>query len=74
LGEADPRLYIRLAARIRRQLVSGELAPGDPVPSINVLRQERGYTRATCGKALQVPERERLLIRIPALGCFVRTR
>ena len=56
LGEADPRPYVRLATRIRRQIASGELAFGDPAPSITTLSRELGHTRETCGKALQLLE------------------
>jgi DNA-binding transcriptional regulator YhcF (GntR family) len=34
LGETDPRPYIRMAARLRRQILAGEIAPGQPVPSL----------------------------------------
>ena len=37
LDEADPRPYVRLAARLRRQILDGEVAPGQRVPSITVL-------------------------------------
>ena len=33
LGEADPRSYVRLAARTRKQIMSGDLVCGRPVPS-----------------------------------------
>jgi DNA-binding GntR family transcriptional regulator len=68
LGEADPRLYVRLAARLRRQILDGEVAPGQRVPSITVLSQELGYARQTCGKAVRLLEQEGLLTFIPGLG------
>ena len=37
LGEADPRPYVRLAARLRREISTGALAPGHPAPSITAL-------------------------------------
>ena len=42
LGEADPRPYIRMAARLRRQILAGEVAPGQPVPSLTTLSREFG--------------------------------
>jgi DNA-binding GntR family transcriptional regulator len=71
LGERDPRSYVRLAARIRKQIVSGDLGPGRPVPSITMLSQELGHARQTCGKAMRLLEGEGLLIRIPGLGYYV---
>ena len=70
LSEADPRLYVRLAARLRRQVLDGEIAPGQRVPSITVLSQELGYARQTCGKAVRLLEQEGLLTFIPGLGYY----
>lgn len=39
LGEADPRSYVRLAARLRNQILNGELAPGGAVPSITTFSE-----------------------------------
>ena len=71
LGEADPRSYVRLAARIRKQIMSGDLVSGHPVPSITTLSQELGPARQTCGKAMQLLEGEGLLTRIPGHGYYV---
>jgi len=70
LGEADPRSYFRLAARLRRQILDGEVAPGQPVPSVTTLSQELGYARQTCGKAMRLLEQEELLTFIPELGYY----
>src|ERR1700757_3331185 len=40
--ESDPRAYVRLAARLRRGIAQGELAPGRPTPSITTPSQEYG--------------------------------
>jgi DNA-binding GntR family transcriptional regulator len=71
LGEADPRPYVRLAARLRKEILNGALTPGHPVPSITTLSREFGHARMTCGKALQLLEQEQLLIRVPGLGYYV---
>jgi GntR family transcriptional regulator len=71
LGEADPRLYVRLAARLRKQILDGEVAPGQRVPSITELSQELGCARQTCGKAVRLLEQEGWLIFVPGLGYFV---
>jgi hypothetical protein len=72
LGEADPRSYIRLAARLRRQILDGEVAPGQPVPSITALSQELVHARQTCSKAMQLLEQEELLTFIPGLGYYAK--
>ena len=71
LGEADPRSYVRLAARLRNQILNGELAPGGAVPSITTFSHELGHARQTCGKAMQLLEQEGLLMRVPGLGYYV---
>jgi GntR family transcriptional regulator len=68
LGEADPRPYVRLAAGLRRKILAGEFAPGQPVPSITTLSQELGHARGTCRKAMRLLEQEELLTFIPGLG------
>jgi DNA-binding GntR family transcriptional regulator len=70
LGEADPRLYVRLAARLRRQILDGEVARGQRVPSITALSEEFGCARQTCGKAVRLLEQEGLLTFIPGLGYY----
>ena len=54
LGEADPRPYIRMAALLRRQILAGEIASGQPVPSLTTLSREFGHARMTCGKAMKL--------------------
>jgi GntR family transcriptional regulator len=71
LGEADPRSYVRLAARLREQILSGDITPGHPVPSIITLSQKLGHARQTCGKAIQLLKQEDLLTFIPGLGYYV---
>ena len=73
LGEADPRLYVRLAARLRGQILAGEVAPGQRVPSITALSQELECARQQCGKAVRLLEREGLLTFVPGLGYYART-
>src|ERR1700748_2688738 len=65
--ESDPRAYVRLAARMRREIAEGTLAPGMPTPSITTLSQQYGHARQTCAKALRTLEDEGLLTRIPGL-------
>jgi hypothetical protein len=69
--ESDPRAYVRLAARLRREISEGILSPGMPTPSITTLAQQYGHARQTCAKALRTLEEEGLLTRIPGLGYYV---
>src|SRR5271157_1938070 len=69
--ESDPRAYVRLTARLRREISEGTLAPGMPTPSITTLSQQYGHARQTCAKALRTLEDEVLLTRSPGLGYYV---
>ena len=67
----DPRVYVRLAALLREEIRSGELAPGDPTPSITTLTQEHGLARQTVAKAFGLLVAEGLVVRVPGLGYYV---
>lgn len=69
LGDADPRAYMQVAARVRRQIADGTLTGAGP--SITVVRQETGYSRLTISKGFRVLEREGLLARLPGVGYYV---
>jgi DNA-binding GntR family transcriptional regulator len=70
--ETDPRKYVRLAAYLRRRILDGTLHPGDPAPTIGALAAEHGgWSRHTCGKALQRLEAEGLLLRVRGLGYYI---
>jgi DNA-binding transcriptional MocR family regulator len=51
--------------RDRGLIESGDLAPGDAVPSITSLVEERGVARQTASEALQLLEDEGLTRRVP---------
>jgi DNA-binding GntR family transcriptional regulator len=70
--EADPRVYVQIAAALRDKISSGELESGQPVPSITTLTQDWGVARRTAAHALQVLEDEGLIRRWPGRGYYVR--
>lgn len=67
----DPRVYMRIEALLREQIVNGTLKPGTPTPPINAFREEFGCARETAGKALRSLAAEGLLVRYPGLGYYV---
>lgn len=48
----DRPAHVRVAATIRRQIDTGELAPGDPLPMVDELAVEAGVGRSVAAKAL----------------------
>ncbi|MFJ8753245.1 TetR/AcrR family transcriptional regulator C-terminal domain-containing protein [Streptomyces sp. NPDC102441] len=63
--------YLRIAGDIRRRIASGELAPGDPVPSTRRITQEWGVAMATATKALGTLNQEGLVRAVPGVGTVV---
>jgi DNA-binding GntR family transcriptional regulator len=70
----DPRVYVRIAADVRARIEAGELAAGQPAPSITSLCQEWGVARETAAHAMQVLESEGLVRRYPGRGYYVTGR
>ncbi|MEU9057493.1 TetR/AcrR family transcriptional regulator C-terminal domain-containing protein [Streptomyces sp. NPDC048430] len=63
--------YLRIAGEIRRRIASGELGPGDPVPSTRRITQEWGVAMATATKALGALNQEGLVRAVPGVGTVV---
>ena len=68
MGEAP---YQVIAAEIRRRIETGELRPGDRVPSTRALVRDFGVAMATATKALQVLQQDRLVHPSPGVGTVV---
>jgi DNA-binding GntR family transcriptional regulator len=72
--DQDPRVYVRIAADLRRKIEAGELQPGQPAPSITTLTQQWGVARETAAHALTTLEAEGLVKRYPGRGYYVMAR
>ncbi|MEU8718293.1 GntR family transcriptional regulator [Streptomyces sp. NPDC048663] len=69
----DPRsAHQKIAARLRRQITRGDLAPGIQLPSTPALMEEYDVAGTTVQKALQVLKEEQLLVGQPGRGVFVQ--
>jgi DNA-binding GntR family transcriptional regulator len=66
--------YLQIAADLRGRIESGELAPGDMVPSITRLTQEYDVSKGTAVKAFDVLRREGLTRTVAGWGTFVAER
>lgn len=71
LRNAPGVLYQHVAALIRKQLLGGELLPGDRLPSIEALAQTYGVAVVTVRQALALLEEEKLIERRHGKGTFV---
>lgn len=63
--------YLRIADRIRDRIASGELRPGDRVPSARRITQEFGVALATATKVLATLQAEGLTKAMPGVGTVV---
>lgn len=66
--------YRQLAAILREQIESGELAADQPVPSETTLVQRYGVARGTVRHAIEVLRDEGLVVTVQGRGTFVVTR
>jgi GntR family transcriptional regulator len=69
---ADRAVFRQLADLLRNQIVSGELGPGDPLPSELRLAQEYGISRTTVRQAIAQLRTEGLVSVERPRGTFVR--
>jgi AcrR family transcriptional regulator len=65
--------YLRIVDDIRRRIESGELRPGDLVPSARRITQEWGVAIATATKVLAALQQEGLVKAVPGVGTVVAT-
>jgi DNA-binding transcriptional regulator YhcF (GntR family) len=61
----------QIAAEIRRRIRSGELVPGDRVPSTRQLTRDFGVAMATASKVLAALRQEGLVRALPGIGTIV---
>ncbi|MFJ9556164.1 GntR family transcriptional regulator [Nocardiopsis sp. NPDC101807] len=65
--------YHQIADALRSRITSGDLAPGDGLPSEAALGREFGVARTTVRRALAELESERLIRAVPGTGRVVCT-
>ncbi|MEU8437658.1 winged helix-turn-helix domain-containing protein, partial [Streptomyces sp. NPDC029216] len=69
-GRAVPR-YSQITAELRRRIETGELAPGDRVPSTREITRQWDVAMATASKVLSELRREGLVSAVPGVGTVV---
>jgi GntR family transcriptional regulator len=66
--------YQQLAAILREQIASGELAADQMVPSETTLIQRYGIARGTVRRAIEVLRDEGLVVTVQGRGTFVTSQ
>ncbi|MGG2463865.1 TetR/AcrR family transcriptional regulator C-terminal domain-containing protein [Streptomyces sp. RGM 3693] len=69
-GQAVPR-YSQIVAELRQRIETGELAPGDRVPSTREITRQWGVAMATATKVLTELRREGMVRAVPGVGTVV---
>jgi DNA-binding GntR family transcriptional regulator len=70
----DVPRWVQVSDILRERITSGQIAPGDPLPSIARLQQEFGVADNTIKKALRQLREDGLVHTVPSLGTFVVDR
>lgn len=63
--------YQQIAEQLRQQMKSGQIKPGERLPSIAQMREKHGISRPTMDKVYSILEQESLVIRQPGSGTYV---
>ena len=67
-------LYEQIAEQIKQLIIKGELAEGEPLPSVRALAQQLGVSVITTRRAYTELEQEGYVVTTPAKGTFVSHR
>jgi DNA-binding GntR family transcriptional regulator len=69
--DSDVPPYQQVAAILREQILSGQIQPRRPIPSVTTLQQTYGIARGTVRKAVALLAQEGLVVLRPGWGTFV---
>jgi GntR family transcriptional regulator len=69
--DSDVPPYQQVAAILREQILSGQIPPRRPIPSVTTLQQTYGIARGTVRKAVALLADEGLVVVRPGWGTFV---
>ena len=64
-------IYEQIAAQLRRQILSGALAPGEALPSIRALAKDLRVSVITTKRAYEELEKGGYVYTVPAKGSYV---
>ena len=64
-------IYEQICTQIKNVILSGELSPGDALPSIRALAKDLRISVITTTRAYDELERDGFIDRVPGKGCYV---
>ena len=66
--------YVQLAGQLRARILSGDLAPRTPLPSLKYLQDETGLSVNTIRRAVALLVSEGLAVSVQGRGTYVAER
>ena len=69
--ESDRPVYVQLAERLRKKIISGEYGAGEQIPSVRQLAAETAVNPNTVQRAYMELERQGFLYSVRGRGSFV---
>ena len=64
-------IYEQIYTQVKNCIISGELSPGDALPSIRALAKDLRISVITTTRAYYELERDGFIDRVPGKGCYV---
>lgn len=64
-------IYEQVYTQVKNCIISGELSPGDALPSIRALAKDLRISVITTTRAYDELERDGFIDRVPGKGCYV---
>ena len=64
-------IYEQIYKQVKNCIISGELSPGDALPSIRALAKDLRISVITTTRAYDELERDGFIDRVPGKGCYV---
>ena len=64
-------IYEQIYTQVKNCVISGELSPGDALPSIRALAKDLRISVITTTRAYDELERDGFIDRVPGKGCYV---
>lgn len=70
-NSGEQPIYEQITSQIKNHILSGELTPGEALPSLRLLAKELRVSIISTKRAYEELEREGFIYTLPAKGCFV---
>jgi GntR family transcriptional regulator len=68
---APTPIYRQIVEQVRRMVASGQLQPGDSLPSVRAVAQHHAINPMTVSKAYSLLESEHLVVRLRGVGMAI---